>query len=187
MTCIVGLQHSRGVVIGGDSAGIANLDVNVRADEKVFYSQGMLIGFAGSFRMGQLLRYKLRLPKRSKKDLFMRDDMEYLVTEFIDRVRLLFMENGATMNDEEGSLRSSGNFLVAYSGNLYTIDGDFQVAKQTCKYAAIGCGSAYALGSLFSTEGLGMKPSQRVEKALEASTMFSAGVRPPYVVEEMKK
>ncbi len=57
MTCIVGIETDKGVVIGGDSAGVSGLGLTVRADEKVFARGPFVMGFTSSFRMGQLLRY----------------------------------------------------------------------------------------------------------------------------------
>ena len=61
MTCIVGLVHEGVVYIGGDSAGVGGMSLTVRADEKVFQNGEFLMGFTTSFRMGQLLRYSLKL------------------------------------------------------------------------------------------------------------------------------
>jgi hypothetical protein len=41
MTCIVGYVHSGKVLIGGDSAGVAGLDIVTRADDR---SQRKYIG-----------------------------------------------------------------------------------------------------------------------------------------------
>ena len=52
MTCIVGLVENGKVYIGGDSAGVAGLDVRMRSDEKVFTKGNMIFGYTSSFRMG---------------------------------------------------------------------------------------------------------------------------------------
>ena len=75
MTCIVGLVHEGVVYIGGDSAGVAGLSLTVRADEKVFRNSDFLMGFTTSFRMGQLLRYSLKPPRRHPDD----DIHQYMV------------------------------------------------------------------------------------------------------------
>jgi len=76
MTCIVGLVDDGAVYMGGDSAGVLGLSIEVRADEKVFYLNEksswrtrldprellkpvrhlVVMGFTSSFRMGQLPR-----------------------------------------------------------------------------------------------------------------------------------
>lgn len=86
MTVIVGLVNKGDVYIGGDSAGVAGLDITIRADEKVFTNGPFLMGFTTSFRMGQLLRYKFDPPKQTVNT----DDMKYMVTDFIDATRKCF-------------------------------------------------------------------------------------------------
>lgn len=87
MTCIVGIQHRRRVVIAGDSAGVAGYSVTVRADEKVFERDGYLFGFCGSFRMGNILRYTAELPPPPPRGA---DLDAFLVREFVPAIRTAF-------------------------------------------------------------------------------------------------
>lgn len=181
MTCIVGLVDKGNVYMGGDSAGVGGLSITIRDDEKVFVNGPFIMGFTTSFRMGQLLRYKFKVPQQTTDQT----DMEYMVTTFIDAVRKCFAENGyGKMADRDHN--KGGTFLVGYKGNLYAIHDDFQVGKPNLQYDAVGCGEDIALGSLYSTKG--KKPEERVKLALEAASKFSAGVAPPFVlVKQMKK
>ena len=172
MTCIVGLVHDGDVYIGGDSAGIAGLSVSIRADEKVFGNGPFIMGFTTSFRMGQLLRYKFAPPAQTVHQ----NDMEYMVTSFIDAVRQCFAGNG--FGDKDASV--GGNFLVGYKGKLYNIESDHQVGLPKLAYDAVGCGTDLALGALYATEGL--TPEQRINAALSAASTFSAGVAPPFTI-----
>ena len=87
----------RGVVyIGGDSAGVAGLSLVVRADEKVFRNGDFLMGFTTSFRMGQLLRYKLYPPRRHPDDRV----AKYMVVDFIDAVRECLKAGGYASKPE---------------------------------------------------------------------------------------
>jgi ATP-dependent protease HslVU (ClpYQ) peptidase subunit len=172
MTCIVGLVHDVDVYIGGDSAGVAGLSITIRADEKVFGNGPFIMGFTTSFRMGQLLRYKLAPPAQTVHQ----GDMEYMVTSFIDSCRQCFAGNG--FGDKDASV--GGNFLVGYKGKLYNIEGDYQVGIPKLNYDAVGCGSDLALGALFATEGL--SPEERINAALAAASTFSAGVAPPFTI-----
>jgi ATP-dependent protease HslVU (ClpYQ) peptidase subunit len=172
MTCIVGLVDKGDVYIGGDSAGVSGLSISIRADEKVFGNGPFVMGFTTSFRMGQLLRYKFSPPAQTVHQ----NDMEYMVTGFIDAARLCFSTNG--FGDKDGTV--GGTFLVGYKGSLYTIEGDYQVGKSQGAFDAVGCGSDLALGSLYSTEGL--PAEKRVNIALAAAATFSAGVAPPFTI-----
>lgn len=179
MTCIVGLVKDGKVYIGGDSAGVAGLDLEIRADEKVFRNGEFIMGFTSSFRMGQLLRYKFKPPYHMPN----KSDDEYMVSDFVEAVRECLKAGGyaANHNGEE----NGGTFLVGYRGNLYVIEDDYQVGKPIAPYSAVGCGSQIAKGSLFSSEHLSAK--ERVLEALNAAENFSAGVRRPFHVVELGK
>jgi ATP-dependent protease HslVU (ClpYQ) peptidase subunit len=176
MTCIVGLVENGNVYIGGDSAGVAGLSITIRSDEKVFENGPFIMGFTTSFRMGQLLRYKFEPPKQTVAQ----SDMQYMVTDFIDAIRVCFTKNGF------GDASSGGTFLVGYNGVLYHIDSDYQVGIPSGPYDSVGCGSDIALGAMYASGG--KTPEERVKLALEASAKFSGGVAPPFtLVKQVKK
>jgi 20S proteasome alpha/beta subunit len=174
MTCIAALVENNTVYMGGDSAGIAGLSITVRSDEKVFINGPFIIGITGSFRMSDLLRYKLDPPKQTVH----RDDRAYLVTDFVDSLRKCFSANG--FGDKEATV--GGTFLLGYKGTLYSVQKDYQIGIPSTQYDAVGCGAGLALGSLHSTAKLNLKPEQRITMALEAASTFSAGVSPPFLV-----
>ena len=178
MTCIVGLISKGKVYIGGDSAGVNGYDIRVRADEKVFINGSMIFGFTTSFRMGQLLRYSLKVSPQ----LDNQNDYEFMVTTFIDDVRDCLKKGGyATKKDE---VESGGTFLVGYKGNLYTISNDYQVATHKEGYASVGCGDSYALGALYNSIKV-YNPKMRIENALETAEYFSGGVCKPFHIENI--
>lgn len=174
MTAISGISINNTVYIGGDSAGISGLSVTIRSDEKVFTNGPFLFGIAGSFRMGNILRYKFKAPKQKPNQT----DMAFLVTDFVDCLRGYFMANG--FGDKDATI--GGTFLVGYKGKLYNIDADFQVGIPSTQYDAVGCGSDLALGSLCTTSELDMAPEERIRLSLDAASKFSAGVAPPFVI-----
>jgi len=181
MTCIVGfIDEQKNIYLGGDSAGVSGLDVTIRKDPKVFKIGKMVIGYTSSFRMGQLLRFKLKIPKQSKQ----MDDYEYMCSLFIDAVRKCLKDNGyaEVKNNEE----KIGEFIVGYKGNLYKISGDLQVGMSEENYNVCGCGSSYALGSL-ATDPYSLSPKYRILKALEVAEKFSGGVRHPFRIVTLNK
>jgi ATP-dependent protease HslVU (ClpYQ) peptidase subunit len=173
MTAIVGLASGGAVFIGGDSAGVSGLDLSVRADAKVFRKRGYLFGFTTSFRMGQLIRYSLDLPK-PKGDLD-----TFMATRFIDGLRDCLKAGGWARKENERE--EGGTFLVGVRGRLFAVYDDYQVAQAADGFAAVGCGDQVALGALYATAGTNMKPRKRVKVALAAAERFSAGVRGPFV------
>jgi hypothetical protein len=178
MTCIIGLAcPKRGkVYIGGDSAGVANYAVTIRADEKVFRNGPFVMGFTSSFRMGQILRYAFSPPEHPQG----LDGMCYMVGRFVPAVRQAFKDGGYGRSKDGEDL--GGKFLVGYRGQLYAIEDDFQVARMSDDVASVGCGCEFALGAMHASAGL--SPRKRILKALEIATHLSAGVRPPFVIEE---
>ena len=173
MTCIVGIVEKGVVYLGSDSIGIANYDLHVREDVKIFKNGPFIIGGTSSFRMIQLLHYKFVPPNQE-----CHDDMEYMCTTFIDAVKKLFKEDGF------GTENKGGNFLVGYKGKMYEIGGDYQVGMVATNYNSVGIGAPIALGSLFSTQG--KPPIQRINKALAAAAYFNAAVVGPFRIVKSK-
>jgi ATP-dependent protease HslVU (ClpYQ) peptidase subunit len=178
MTCIVGLEHAGKVLIGGDSAGTAGWSQTIRADEKVWRSGEFVYGFTSSFRMGQLLRYGLSLPRLPGESTGAAELVRWMSTEFIDAVRTTLKEGGYAK--VENGVETGGTFLVGWRGSLYYVDSDFQVGCPVTGEAAVGCGGDIAVGALHASRG--RKPRDRVRGALEAAAELSAGVAGPFKV-----
>lgn len=167
MTCVVGIAHNGRVHLGADcqgSKGWAQLD---RVDGKVFHKGPMVMGFTSSYRMGQLLRYKLALPEHHDGvDVF-----EYMVAHFVDAARQCLKDGGYTT--VTNSSEQGGVFLVGYRGRLFCVEADFQVGERVGGFDSVGCGADIALGALHVAKG---RPQNRIEQALAAAARFSAGV-----------
>lgn len=175
MTCIVGVEHNGRVYIGGDSAGVAGYSLAIRADEKVFTTGPFVIGFTTSFRMGQLLRYRLSVPEQASTEP---DDYRFMCTTFIDAVRKCLKDGGWA--EVVNGVERGGCFLVGYRGCLYVVGSDFQVGRAADGFDAVGCGDEIALGA-FAACTL-KDPERRIREALRWAEHFSAGVAGPFVV-----
>lgn len=179
MTCIVGLVEKKRVYIGADSFGSNETCQISRADQKIFRVSGKhdaLIGFTGSFRMGQILQYSkgligVKAPCTHK----------YMVTKFIPNVIDIFDKNGLIQKGDLSQYPIEP-FLLAFKNKLFQIDSDFQVAESLCGYDAVGSGAVYALGSLASTGEFDIDPVQRVYLAIKASAKFGVGIGAPFHV-----
>lgn len=182
MSCIVGIVHRDRVFMGADSAGVSLQSMAVRADRKVFINGKCIIGFTSSFRMGNLLQYAFKPPRRHHKDVH-----EYMCTTFVDAVRKCFKDGGVAK--KEMDTEACGNFLVGYAGRLFDIGSDYQVGESVHGYDAIGCGAQIALGSLHATFHCGMMldPQRRIDLALEAAQEYCTGVRGPFSMASIKK
>jgi len=172
MTCIAGLVEDGVVYLGGDGAASTDTDKYAISNPKVFMNKNFLIGYSASFRMGQLLQYKFVPPKHRKS----KNDLAYLTTDFIDYIKICFSNN----EFDESNADVGGDFLLGYKGNLYSIENTLHVLKSIHNFNAIGSGSSYAIGSMFSTKG--QDPIKRIKMALDVASAFSPGVSPPFTI-----
>jgi ATP-dependent protease HslVU (ClpYQ) peptidase subunit len=168
------------VWIGGDSAGSDSSSICIRRDPKVFKNSDFLIGYCGSFRLGQLVRYKFTPPDHSEK----KDAFEYMVTEFSESIRELAKEHGLSKVDDNVESLDTSSLLIGYRGRLFTLEEDFQIGEVETEYYAIGEGSDLALGSMYTTnkQKRGYTPRKRLELALEASAKFCKSVSSPFII-----
>jgi 20S proteasome alpha/beta subunit len=173
MTCIVAIADEGSVYFGGDTLVVGSYYKTSIDDTKVFERENMLFGTCGSVRMRQLLRYCLNIPTYTGGD-----PLTYLVTDFIDAVRDCFKKGG--LAQEEQGREKGGKFLLGFQGELFYIDHEYDIGKPAYHYYAIGSGEELALGSLFSTAQLGLKPLQRLELALQAAQCHNTDVGSPF-------
>lgn len=178
MTCIVGLVDNGTVWMGGDSAGVAGMDLVVRKDPKVFRVGRAVIGGTSSFRMLQLLQFA-ETEENPCYATPLVDPYEFAVRKFVPWMRKLFLDGG--FSRKYNNVETGGVFLIGYFGRLFRIDDDFQVGEAACGFDACGCGENLARGSLATGELLG-SAEYRVEKALQVAEKFSAGVRGPFTI-----
>jgi hypothetical protein len=173
MSCVVGVVSEGKVWMGAVSEDMLSL-----VNRKIFFNGPLLIGCVGSIRMTQLIQYKLFVPEPPSMVVGDRDLMRYMAISFVDAVRKVFQANDFSLIHDDHS--TEGVSLIGYRGHLFRMEGDLQIVERVDGYEAIGCGSPYALGSLF--ESGKETPFMRVTNALTASHHFSAHVRPPYKI-----
>lgn len=180
MTCIVGIKTDAGqVLIAGDSAGTAGTSLQVRADPKVFLKDDVAFGFTSSFRMGDILRWSLSLPKRHNDD----DLDQWMRVEFIDAVRACLKCKGFAKVDS--GVERGGVFLVGIAGRLFNVDSDYQVGEVVDRYIAVGCGEDLAMGALHALFNPnvgddGPDPEEAATRALEAAAYHNSAVCAPF-------
>ena len=71
-------------------------------------------------------------------------------------------------------------------GTFFYIDEDFQVGENLPEFSACGCGVDLALGALYATRNLKLSATKRLTMAMEVAQEFSAGVRAPFNIIEVK-
>jgi hypothetical protein len=162
--------------MGADSAGVAGYALSIRRDPKIYRVGEFLFGFTSSFRMGQLLGYKLSPPQHHSEW----DTERYMTTVFVDALRDTLKAGGyARANNGE---EAAGEFLVGYRGRIFRVCSDYQVGENVEPFDAVGCGAELAMGALYATRD--RSPADRVAMALGAAEAFSAGVRGPFRMEK---
>lgn len=185
MTCIIGIVEDDVIYLGGDSAEVGGEAMTIcsRSDEKVFIVDGeeFAMGFCGSFRGGQLLRYAFDPPEQSKH----KSDMAYMVTDFVDAVRAMQKDRGFLKRENEIEEHDCV-FIVGYRSKLYVVDSDFQVGCPLGNFTAVGSGSQVALGALYATVDSDKTPEERITLALEAAAEFNIGVRKPFHIVKLE-
>lgn len=179
MTCIVSLKEKNKIYIGGDSCAVGGYSVAPVADSKVFrLSPTVLVGYAGSFRGGQILQYSTKLPKHSEN----KTDHEYLCIDFVKAIQKAFEKNGFDGHNKRTEKEMDANFIITYNGQIYEIDTDFHVSSYVNNFTSIGIGSDLAIGAMYALEKSNSKlpPEEKIRIALDAASEFNGGVMPPY-------
>lgn len=175
MTCIVAMKHEGNIYMGTDSLA-SNDDVAiVRRDLKIHRVGPFLLGFSTSFRMGQLLAHKLKVAPREKDT----EVYQFMVTTFIDRVRICFKDGGFARTTESGQ-ETGGEFLVGYEQRLFHVYEDYQVGESEIGFDSVGAASDVALGAMHALKDSMFSPNEQIKRALQAAVEFTPNVRGPF-------
>jgi hypothetical protein len=197
MTCIVGIRDSIGNVWMGADSFAGEEHYSLRADPKLFRKKlssphldipktEMLIGYTTSYRMGQILQYHVEAEYWPGMGEALFSWHAWLILSFIESVRKAFKDYG--YSEIKDAREAGGCFMIGIGGRLFTIYSDFQMEERHAGYSAVGSGSAYALGSLHTSElDNAAGPVRRIELALEAAQAGCSYVREPFIIEELRK
>lgn len=177
MTCIVAIKKDNYIYMGGDSAAtdMNSGSISIRSHPKIFINKSCIIGFSGSFRIGQLLEYSFVPPAHPTG----MSDMEYMCTLFVNKLQST-LETHAMLSTENRHMASNQQLLVGYHGVIYEIEEDFNVGVSPHAYNSIGGGSDIAKGSLHTTEAWDISPTERITAALTAAAEYNTSVKAPF-------
>jgi ATP-dependent protease HslVU (ClpYQ) peptidase subunit len=175
MTCIVGLRTSNVTILSADSIGSGEMVSERYTTEKIFKlvdarNTMMLVGFQGSYRFGDIIKYCLDIPTIPKHDI-----NKYMVREFIPSLITALDEGGCLSQQDDKGIKG-GECIIGVRDKLFLIQDDFSVLEPEAKFTSIGSGFTYALGSLHTTSNMYMSPQNRVQLALEAASVYSPTV-----------
>ena len=175
MSTVIGLKIKDDIWIGSDSrASTEEGEIRPIKTEKVFENGPYLIGFIGSVRGGQIIRKQYFKPPSNPYDW---------PDALIDQCQ----KKSCIANGDPQTAIMLCNYIVAdkRDNKLYEILIDFQM-NDVDTITAIGSGSPYAFGSLFSTKELNIKGDEKVKMALEAAAYFDSATGPPFNVRKLK-
>ena len=172
MSTIVAIVNKGKVWMGADS--YASMESGERRRiicNKIFINPPYLIGYVGSVRVGQTLKPEYFKPPEN-------------VFDFPDKIIKQFEKKGCLgIDSEDQTFKHGSNFLIAIpDGKLFEILVDFQM-NEIKDFTSIGSGSAFALGSLYTTRKK-KDPRKRIMTALEIAAVYDTHTGPPFVVEE---
>jgi ATP-dependent protease HslVU (ClpYQ) peptidase subunit len=167
MTCIVGIEHGGRVLMGGDVQGTGFNTKVMHTQPKVFRKNGILFGFCGSYRFGQLIEHGLKEPIAPDNDA---EIYRWLVTVLVPDIRKSLKDEGY----EQG-----GNCLVGVRGQLWELQADFSVLRSVKGYGAVGSGYEYALGSVFTSVNFcHLEHRDNVERAIKRAITVAGTFSP---------
>lgn len=178
MTCVVGTIDGETVVLASDSAAIGDPDgseIYTMPEPKVFASGPYVVGVCGSYRVGQVLRYRAELPEPPPST----DLRSFLVRDLAPAIGDLLAAEGV-VGSHRTFLGNKVALLVGCQGQLWCIGSDLTVMPEG-EFGAIGSGRLRAYAALHALKAAGIEPVQRrLELALEAAAKYTASVRPPW-------
>jgi ATP-dependent protease HslVU (ClpYQ) peptidase subunit len=167
VTCIVGVASDGKVYMGADRGLSSDHEIVSMTNSKIHIRDKWIFGFSGSLGTGQLMEF-INIPILNKGD----DPYSIL--------RLLIVEEFKSMVEKYGSLTTPEDhcdFLIGANGRLFEFSTeDWGVAE--IKESAVGSGSSFALGSLYSTTHYKV-PEKRVEKAVCSAIHYSPSCQGP--------
>lgn len=173
MTTILGIEHADGALLAADSMGSGGGSADTCVPSKLIRHGEIILGFTGSFRMGDLLRYHLELEPVPRSDM-----PRHIVTSVIPAIRAVYKDHG--LATDNGGADACGALLIALRGRVYEVCPDYQVNRSAFGYNAVGSGSMVALGALSASAGTHMSPQTRAKAALVAAQKHATGTRPPW-------
>lgn len=188
MTTIAAVQGDGWAVVGYDSQVTEMLAggrkfVLPKNSQKVVKNGDYLLGSAGSLRGLNLLANVFKPPTPPAKNVKEETLDKFFCSVFVPELRNCFENNSF---GKEGTQDS--DILVILRGRVYQLGSDYEWSPDQDGIYAIGSGSGYALGSLYTTStaiGKKLSPEQaklNVKKALEVSSKLDACTSEPFEV-----
>ena len=163
MTCIVGIVEDNVVYIGGERSLADDHNILSSPMPKIAMRDGWIYGYSGTIGIGQLMDI-INLPRAEGADF------KTIKTKIVPALSV------AIDNYSRDAAEHDTQWLIGVNGRLYEVSAaDWGVVE--VNYTAIGGGSQYAFGSLYTS--IDNTPIHRIEQALYAAITYSPTCQGP--------
>ncbi len=175
----------------GDLRGSADEDIAQYTTPKVFKKWDVLFGFAGSFRVADVLQYVLKdVPKEEKayenpeisEDLESQDTellrkyldcKSYIVEFLIPAIKKVLKEEEVIAKHKDWTPKLLSDLLIGYGNKLFMIQDDFSVLENVNWFEAIGAWRPQAIWNITNPKRhwwkITTKPQEKIRAAIEAA------------------
>lgn len=182
MTCIVAIKDKGKIYFGADSY-LSDSDTDIAypiKSPKVFKNGPFIFAYCGSVRAGKVFQYDLELPNPDLDNLdkYMNREFITALMDCAERNKLVIdISKDSNGNETENDV---ADLIVGIGGRLFEIQAHVQAVEHYENYVALGSGLKFALGSLYTTEGLDVEPKERLKLALESAAKYAMSVGKPF-------
>ena len=163
MTCIAVVRQDKAVYMAGDRGASTEDSILTLKAPKVFKIGPYLFGYAGTMD-GERMRHNFK-PPVPKTNVNLE---KFMYTDFLISLRN-FYENWWVDISKE----SDFGMLIAFKGRIFEHNAfDMSLTEYDEDYLAMGSGSDFALGSLWTTQHQ-KNGKRRAQLAVEAAVKYS--------------
>lgn len=184
MTAIAAFVDAKKTVwMGGDSAATGSRwDQSLLVHPKVFVKKSMVIGYAGSVRMANILEHCFDPPAREVDDAF----DGYICTSFLPALRDAFAAHCFAKGGAGEHMPSE--VLIGHQGQIFRIQSDFGLLRRTTQYDAIGSGEDICVGAMHvMCREKNADGKKIIARALQAAADNNATVRSPFTIVSLSR
>ena len=164
MTCIVGITNGYQVYMGGERAASDGDSIISLASPKVEERNGWVYGYAGTIGIGQLMSL-ISLPAEVD------DIYTYIRLSIVEDIKKAIDAFSHTPENPDTT------WLIGKNGRLFELNAEDWGVIEIYE-SAIGGGSQYALGSLYTS--IDKTPIERITLALQSAITYSPTCQGPW-------
>ncbi len=177
MTVIAALRQGNQLVLGGDRAASDSSSKFILSRPKVWATGKYLMGYCGTLE-GEHMHSKFVPPAPTASiDSFMQSDFLSALDVFYDKWKIYKDQS----DDDRGM-----SMLICVGDYIYEHEPAFMtMTRYESDFLAIGTGAQYAMGSLYSTDGM-TSPKARIKLAIESACEYSLTCSLPLDIVSMR-